>query len=277
MSYRREIIAGMAAVIALMSTCVAACSSSSAVDDPAPVEAVSMTFAGIDSGITMCLGEETQLAVELRGADGRPIPVADKEVRWYTSSERVVTVADGRLTAVGKGSAQISARCSSLHCDVAVEVTDGEDPDADNLTGYVRSVDGRGIAGVVVSDGDLCVRTDAEGYYSFRSAKRCGYVFISIPSGYEAECTSDMIPLFYRNLSPRVATVEQHDFELVPVDQSRFMLIAATDHHVANRQSQDLAQFRWENGFFAEVRETVAKAGCPVYSVFMGDMSWDEY
>lgn len=236
-----------------------------------------MAFVGIDTDFTMKTGDERQLTAEVRDADGRVLPVADDAVRWYTSSERVVSIDHGRLTAVGRGSAQVSARYASLHCDVNVAVTDGEDSDADNLVGCVRSTDGTGIAGVVVSDGEECVMTDAEGRYSFRSEKRCGYVFISIPSGYEAECTSDMIPIFFETLSPRVDTVEQHDFTLTPVDQSRFMLIAATDHHVANRQSQDLAQFRWENGFFADVRQTVAKADCPVYSVFMGDMSWDEY
>ncbi len=276
---RDKIIVGVTAVMVLLSMCVAACGSSSAVDEPTLPAAASMAFAGAGDTLGMNVGDQTDLVVEVRDAEGRPIPVPDKDIRWYTTSDRVVSVAAGSLKAVGTGTAQISAHYSSLHCDVSVEVRDGsgEDPDADNLTGYVRSTDGRGIAGVVVSDGDLCVVTDAEGHYSLRSDKRCGYVFISIPSGYEAECTSDMIPMFYRTLSPRVATVEQHDFELTPVDQSRFMLVAATDHHVANRQSQDLAQFRWEKGLFSDVRETVAKAGCPVYSVFMGDMSWDEY
>lgn len=153
----------------------------------------------------------------------------------------------------------------------------GEKVPPDNLTGRVCSVDGCGIAGVVVSDGDLCTVTDAEGRYAMLSDKRCGYLFVSIPSGYEAQTGPDMIPLFFQRLSADVEIVERHDFTLNPVDNDRFMLIAATDHHVADRQSRDLAQFRWERGFFADVRQLAESANRPVYSVCMGDMSWDEY
>ncbi len=153
----------------------------------------------------------------------------------------------------------------------------GGQEQGDNLSGRVCDTEGGLLRGVVVSDGDLCVLTDADGRYSMQSDKRCGHLFISIPSGYEVECSSYMIPQFFRRLSASVDRHEQHDFTLSAVDNSRFMLIASTDHHVANRQSKDLAQFRWENGFFADVRGVAVAADCPVYSVCMGDMSWDEY
>ena len=45
--------------------------------------------------------------------------------------------------------------------------------------------DGKGIAGVAVSDGINVVVTDAKGNYQLQSDKKYGYVFISTPSGYE--------------------------------------------------------------------------------------------
>ena len=45
------------------------------------------------------------------------------------------------------------------------------------------------VAGARVSDGFETAVTDADGYYWLASDKRQGYVFVSLPSGYEAEST----------------------------------------------------------------------------------------
>ena len=46
--------------------------------------------------------------------------------------------------------------------------------------------EGKPLEGVAVSDGYQIVKTDKQGIYNLTSAKRNGYVFITIPSGYEA-------------------------------------------------------------------------------------------
>ncbi len=254
----------------------AACGSSES-DQPAPKPDAGVVSISIDGDdlIRMTPGRKVQLSVtaDLEGGGSRAIASAD--VVWHTSSERVARVVDGMVEAVGAGSAEIIATYAACQATVSVVVAGQEQ--GDNLSGRVCDTEGRPVEGVVVSDGDLCVLTDADGRYSMQSDKRCGHLFISIPSGYEVECSSYMIPQFFRRLSASVDRHEQHDFTLSAVDNSRFMLIASTDHHVANRQSKDLAQFRWENGFFADVRGVAVAADCPVYSVCMGDMSWDEY
>lgn len=254
----------------------AACGSSES-DPPAPLPGADVESISIDGDalIRMTPGGSVSLGVtaELKGGGSRAISSAD--VGWHTSSERVARVEAGRVEAVGAGSAEIIATYAACQAAVSV-VVDGQEQ-GDNLSGRVCDTEGRPVAGVVVSDGDLCVLTDTDGRYSMQSSKRCGHVFVSIPSGYEVECSSYMIPQFFRRLSAPADRREQHDFVLSPVDNSRFVLVASTDHHVANRQSKDLAQFRWENGFFADVRGLTAAADCPVYSVCMGDMSWDEY
>jgi hypothetical protein len=50
------------------------------------------------------------------------------------------------------------------------------------LSGRV-TCDGRGIANVVVTDGLVCVRTDAQGHYSLTS-HAAKFVYISTPAGY---------------------------------------------------------------------------------------------
>ena len=47
------------------------------------------------------------------------------------------------------------------------------------------SCDGKGIEGVVVSDGYEFAVTNKDGVYQLTSKKKHGYVFISVPSGYE--------------------------------------------------------------------------------------------
>lgn len=53
------------------------------------------------------------------------------------------------------------------------------------------------VAGVRVSDGFETAVTDADGYYWLASDKRQGYVFVSLPSGYEAESTDTTAPAFW--------------------------------------------------------------------------------
>ncbi len=56
------------------------------------------------------------------------------------------------------------------------------------------------IAGVVVSDGVETVQTDNNGVYQLKSEKESGYVFISVPGGYECALDGvfpDTIVLLY--------------------------------------------------------------------------------
>ena len=64
------------------------------------------------------------------------------------------------------------------------------------IYGYVTCA-GQGIEGVTVSDGVEVVRTNAEGYYSFISKKKYGYVFVSIPGGYMSE-KDGALPKFWQ-------------------------------------------------------------------------------
>lgn len=87
----------------------------------------------------------------------------------------------------------------------------------------------------MVSDGTEVTVTDAAGIYELRSAKRWGYVFISVPSGYEAPADG-VRPLFYQRLLGASHVVERKDFTLTRVDgQDDFTLFLLGDMHLANR------------------------------------------
>ena len=146
---------------------------------------------------------------------------------------------------------------------------------AQNITGRI-TCDGRGIKGVAVSDGDVVTTTDKDGHYALESKKRNGYVFYSIPRGYEAEIANGFNPQFWQTLtSPSTAVAEQHDFRLRKVRNNEFRFLIGTDVHLA-RRVDDVNQFR---RLFIPclAKECEAAGGAPIYSMMLGDLAWDIY
>ena len=144
-----------------------------------------------------------------------------------------------------------------------------------NIYGVVEC-NGTPVEGVAVSDGYNIVKTDKRGVYNLVSQKRNGNVFITIPSGYEAVVAAgDVQPQYWAALTGDTATAERHDFELRKVDNHRHIMLAITDIHLAN-QMDDLAQL--ENNVMPRLRaevEKYRKEGIPVYTMCMGDSSFD--
>ncbi len=144
---------------------------------------------------------------------------------------------------------------------------------AQTVTGHI-TCDGKGVAGVPVSDGYVVTTTDANGAYSFTSAKKNGYVFYTLPGGYEPEVRNGYDPVFWAALDESTTETETHDFKLTKVDNDKFSLVVSADYHLANRNS-DLTQFR--NRFVQRMKELKASATVPVYSTILGDLTWDLY
>ncbi|MDR2127418.1 MAG: calcineurin-like phosphoesterase C-terminal domain-containing protein [Prevotellaceae bacterium] len=133
-----------------------------------------------------------------------------------------------------------------------------------------------GVADVVVSDGFDVTVTDENGIYYLSSAKENGYVFISVPSGYEAPVKNGMVQFFAYLTQPQTA-VEQKDFSLVQSDQSEYTVLAMADLHLANRNN-DISQF--ELNFLAETKAMCAQYSIlnrKIYGITLGDMSWELY
>ena len=147
--------------------------------------------------------------------------------------------------------------------------------DAAVVSGTIKS-NGKGVAGVPVSDGYNIVTTDKKGRYKLDTDKRLGYVFYTLPSGYEparGEAAHEPAIWAHLNTADKDAA-ETHNFEIVPVDNKKFDLVVVTDIHLANR-ADDLEQFR--TGFMPRIKEYVAESDVPVYTVALGDLSWDRY
>lgn len=136
------------------------------------------------------------------------------------------------------------------------------------------SCDGKGVPGVVVSDGIIVTTTDSEGVYQIASQKKHGYVFISIPSGYESE-SYGVQPRFFHMVENNSNKVERADFKLFKTDQSECTVLFFGDIHLANRTfCHDISQFR---EFTADVNDFIASNGRRTYAVTLGDMTWDVF
>ncbi len=133
---------------------------------------------------------------------------------------------------------------------------------------------GKGVAGVPVSDGYVVTTTDANGAYSFTSAKKNGYVFYTLPGGYEPEVRDGYDPVFWAELDATKTDPETHNFTLTKVDNDKFTLVVSADYHLANMHG-DIAQFR--DHFVQRMKEFKASATQPVYSTILGDLTWDGF
>lgn len=139
--------------------------------------------------------------------------------------------------------------------------------------GIVSSSEG-GVANVVVSDGAEVAVTDKDGIYQLRSAKKWGYVFISVPSGYEVP-SEGVLPRFHYNLKGAPSVVERVDFKLTRISgQDTYKVFMLGDMHLANR-TDDSRQF---SEFTADLTDYMSRhAGVRMYGITLGDMTWDLY
>lgn len=135
---------------------------------------------------------------------------------------------------------------------------------------------GTPLEGVAVSDGFTIVKTDKKGVYNLVSEKKNGNVFITIPSGYEATVAAgDVQPQYWAALTADKGSAERHDFCLKKVDNDKHIMLAITDIHLSN-QLGDIEQLK--TIVMPRIKEEVEKyrqQGIPVYTMCMGDSSFD--
>ncbi len=145
---------------------------------------------------------------------------------------------------------------------------------AATISGRVTSTDGKPLKEVTVSDGTNVTVTDSKGLYSLQSDKESGYVFISTPGDYIAP-KEGSFTRFYAYTDKGSDKPEKHNFVLTPVDNSKYAIILQTDQHLTNR-GYDMEHFR--NNFLPDVNNTIDSlktSGYQVYSLDLGDLSWD--
>ena len=192
-----------------------------------------------------------------------------------TSSDSfTVRLADGCETGYYKVFVKRDARKKSFGRIYINIVEDIDLPDAGTTVYGIVSSAGVGVENVVVSDGAEVTVTNEKGIYQLKSAKKWGYVFISVPSGYEVPSVG-VLPQFHRALKNSADVVERADFKLEKVDgQDSYKIFMLGDMHLANRTG-DLGQFAQ---FTSDLTDYMTRhKGEKMYALTLGDMTWDLY
>lgn len=192
-----------------------------------------------------------------------------------TSDSFTVRLADGCETGYYKVFVKRDARKKSFE-RIYINIVEDIDfkPDAGTTVYGIVSSAGVGVENVVVSDGAEVTVTNEKGIYQLKSAKKWGYVFISVPSGYEVPSVG-VLPQFHRALKNSADVVERADFKLEKVDgQDSYKIFMLGDMHLANRTG-DLGQFAQ---FTSDLTDYMTRhKGEKMYALTLGDMTWDLY
>jgi hypothetical protein len=153
------------------------------------------------------------------------------------------------------------------HIDVTI-------PEGVNIYGLVTCGDDP-VPDVIVSDGYEVTTTGADGVYFLKSLKENGYVFMTIPAGYEVS-SDGILPEFHSAVSTDAKVVDRVDFSLTKVNNDNFTLFVLGDMHLANRNSttSDMSQF---DTFAADLNKTLSATSGKKYMLTLGDMTWDLY
>jgi hypothetical protein len=133
--------------------------------------------------------------------------------------------------------------------------------DGNDLYGLLTDTNGKGVQGVVVTDGYKCTITDATGFYQMRRDTAAKFVSYSIPAIYKANSSK-----FYKVLS---TDTKRYDFTLEKnsTDENHFYLLVMADPQVRSKTSFS----RFQNETMSYIRTFISQSNLPVVGLSMGD------
>ena len=141
---------------------------------------------------------------------------------------------------------------------------------AEVVKGSVKDTDGKGVAGVVVSDGLNTTVTDAKGKFKIDTDQDSRFVFISTPSGY-VSATMSGETLFYKKINPKA---KKYDFvvEKNSKDDTNHNIIAIADPQISDRDElPELAKHAEDITAYAKQMD-----GDYTFGLCLGDIvGWD--
>lgn len=141
------------------------------------------------------------------------------------------------------------------------------------IKGKVQA-DGKGIKGVVVSDGYSVVATDKKGRYEFEPHPDAVAIYISTPAGYEF-LQQHNVTRHYR-LITELGSEKELDFALTPLglDDNEHQFLIWADPQVAN--AKDVEKMMTQS--VPDVQKLVAAAGANtlMHGITVGDIVWDK-
>ena len=162
---------------------------------------------------------------------------------------------------------------------------------AANPYGGKVTCNGKGVPGVIVTDGIDCVTTGKDGAYTLERNRGARFIYLSTPAGYQVACKNKTIGQFYQKIDP---ANEVYNFELAKnrIDDKKHLFTVQADPQVTSEKeialygkylddmNAYLKQYRGKTDLFSidcgdivgdspqlfpAYIDTVAKLGMPVY------------
>ena len=157
----------------------------------------------------------------------------------------------------------------------AVESAEGDG----NLFGRVTTTTGEAVAGAVISDGTLCVQTNAEGYYQMKSnLASARFVTISVPGDYKLPFRRS-IPQNFKRI-PRHAKAVSANFVLEKREKSvdKYTVVMIGDPQIKGIKV-DSAAYKLKNVIYPDIvtlKESKASSEGEFFAINLGDLVFND-
>lgn len=118
---------------------------------------------------------------------------------------------------------------------LVISITVSAELPAKDIKGSVKTTDGKGVAGVVVSDGLNTTTTDKKGKFRMETDNDSRFVFISTPSGYVSSTKRGDETSYFKEI--QVSGDESYDFMLEKnaQDDTKHNIIVIADPQISER------------------------------------------
>ncbi|MBQ9137227.1 MAG: calcineurin-like phosphoesterase C-terminal domain-containing protein [Alistipes sp.] len=150
-----------------------------------------------------------------------------------------------------------------------------------NIFGLITdSVSGKGIPGVVVTDGTNFAKTDANGVYQLPTNRWATQVWFTIPAGYQVPVDAENgRPFFYSTKRVMASGQNRNDWTLTPLPavEEEFTIIAIGDPQCEVASEAD----RFRDETLVDISATINSAQTSenrytnAYAITMGDITFD--
>lgn len=193
-----------------------------------------------------------------------------------------ITCVSGRKGAIAAGAYGVSVTGKPL--DDWVTLLDKPAADGSNVSGSVKTPDGKPLAGILVTDGTQYVKTSADGSYKMTSdLSKARFIYLSIPNNVRVPLR-DGIPQFFKRV-PRYAKAVSADFELEPCEAAKdYTVLMIADPQVKPFDfAGDNSMNVWHENVAPDAEAFRASCAGPVYCINLGDLvynemyAWDDY
>ena len=148
-----------------------------------------------------------------------------------------------------------------------------------NLFGRVTSTTGEPVADAVISDGEFCVKTDAEGYYAIKSdLSSARFVTISTPADYKLSFRKSVPQNFLR--IPRHAKAVEANFVLEKREKStdKYTVVMIGDPQIKGYKV-DSAAYKLRNYIYPDIvslKDKKAKEEGEFFAINLGDLVFND-